>query len=32
MDLLIRDRVAQRAHDRWLADDVGKGLRAVAAV
>ena len=26
------DRVAHRAHDRGLADDVGEGLRAVAAI
>ena len=32
MDLVLRDGVAQRAHDVVLADDIGERPRAMAAV
>ena len=32
MDRSALDRIAQRAHDVLLADDVGEGARAMAAV
>ena len=32
VDLALLDRVAQRAHDVLLADDLGEGAGAVAAV